>query len=86
MSNTSKPVTRISLFPVSAAIWQNENGGRRYYSVTFQRSYRDEGGSWQNCESFGLADLLLLAKVADQTHSEIYKLRGSDREEAQSDE
>jgi len=86
MSNTSKPAAKISLFPVTAAIWQNEKDGRSFYSVSFQRSYKDEKGNWQNSESFGVSDLLLLAKVADQAHSEIYKLRGTDRETQQSDE
>jgi hypothetical protein len=85
MSNT-KPVAKISLFPVAAAIWHNEKDGRSFYSVSFQRSYKDEKGKWQNSDSFGLTDLLLLAKVADQAHSEIYKLRGADREVQQSDE
>lgn len=86
MSNTSKPAAKISIFPISAAIWHKEKDGRSFYSVTFQRSYRDEKGNWQNSDSFGLGDLLLLAKVADQAHSEIYKLRGTDRETQQSDE
>ena len=86
MSNTSKPAAKISMFPISAAIWHKEKDGHSFYSVTFQRSYRDEKGNWQNSDSFGLADLLLLAKVADQAHSEIYKLRGTDRETQQSDE
>ena len=86
MSNTSKPAAKISLFPVTAAIWQNEKDGRSFYSVSFQRSYKDEKGNWQNSESFGVSDLLLLAKVADQAHSEIYKLRGTERETQQSDE
>jgi hypothetical protein len=86
MSNTSKPAAKISMFPISAAIWRTEKDGRSFYSVTFQRSYRDEKGAWQNSDSFGLGDLLLLAKVADQAHGEIYKLRGTDRETQQSDE
>jgi hypothetical protein len=74
------------MFPISAAIWLKEKDGRSFTSVRFQRSYRDEKGNWQNSDSFGLGDLLLLAKVADQAHSEIYKLRGTDRETQQSDE
>ena len=35
---------------------------------TFSRLYKD-GDNWQSTESFGRDDLLLLAKVADQTHS-----------------
>ncbi len=94
MSNNKKPVSKITLYPVSAAIWKNEtvkadkngNGERAYYSVTFERGYKDETGKWQSSDSFYLSDLLLLAKVADRAHSEIYKLRAIDRQAEQIDE
>lgn len=83
MSDSFRPAAKISLFPITAAIWHNEKDGRSFYSVNFQRSYKDEKGNWQNSESFGLSDLLLLAKLADLAHTEIYKLRGSDRQTQQ---
>ncbi|HEY1757668.1 MAG TPA: hypothetical protein VGG72_20010 [Bryobacteraceae bacterium] len=86
MSNTFRPAAKITMFPITAAIWHNEKDGRSFYSVSFQRSYKDEKGKWRNSESFGLGDLLLLAKVAEQAHSEIYKLRGTDREGQQSED
>lgn len=86
MSKTSKPVTKITMFPVTAAVWENRSDGKSYYSVTFQRSYRDDKGNWQNSDSFGAADLLLLAKVADQAHSEILKLREANRAPQQSED
>jgi hypothetical protein len=80
MSETNKPAARINLYPVSAAIWANHNekGEIVFYSVTFERSYSDEGGNWKRSDSFNAGDLLLLAKVADQAHSEIYKLRANE--------
>ena len=86
MSNTTKPAAKISMFPITAAIWQNQKDGRSFYSVNFQRSYKGEKGNWQHSDSFGLGDLLLLAKVADQAHTEILKLRGSEREVQSTDE
>ena len=82
MSDTKKPAARVTLYPVSAAIWRNENGkGEAFYSVTFERSYKDDAGNWQGSSSFNLSELLLLAKVADRAHSEIYKLRASERQQ-----
>ena len=73
--------------PISAAIWRNENAkGEAFYNVTFERSYKDDAGNWQSTASFSLNDLLLLAKVADRAHSEIYKLRASDRQPEKFDE
>ena len=86
MSSTSKPAAKITLFPVSAAIWHNEKDGNSFYSVSFQRSYKDDKGNWQNSDSFGPSDLLLLAKVADQAHTEIHRLRSANRDAQQSDE
>ena len=88
MSNSNKkPVSKVTLYPVSAAIWRNENAkGEAFYNVTFERSYKDDAGNWQSSGTFSTGDLLLLAKVADRAHSEIYKLRASDRTAQQSDE
>lgn len=86
MSNNSKPAAKITMFPITAAIWRNEKDGRPFYSVSFQRAYKDGEGNRQYTDSFGGGDLLLLAKVADLAHSEVEKLRGADRASQESDE
>lgn len=80
MSESKKPASKVSIYPVSAAIWRNVNAkGEAFYSATFERSYRDAGGKYKSTESFNASDLLLLAKVADLAHTEITKLRVSDK-------
>jgi hypothetical protein len=80
MSN-AKPASRVTLFPVSAAVWANETkDGKTYYAVTFERSYKNEKGEWASSSSFSEGDLLLLAKVADLAHSEVVKLRANDKQ------
>ena len=79
MSDTKKPAAKVTLYPVSAAIWRNQNPKGVFYSVTFERSFKDDAGKWQTSTTFNANDLLLLAKVADQAHSEIFKLRANDR-------
>ena len=87
MSNNKKPVAKVQLYPVSAAIWRNDGEkGEVFYNATFERSYKDEAGNWQSSASFNAGDLFLLAKVADRAHSEIYKLRANDRQAQQIDE
>lgn len=86
MSDTKKPAAKISIHPVSAAIWRNQNQKGVFYSVTFERSYKDDAGKWQTSSTFNANDLLLLAKVADQAHSEIVKLRVNDRQADTEDE
>lgn len=46
MSDNKQPVERINIYPVSAAIWKNESTKGVFYSVTFERSYRDEQDKW----------------------------------------
>jgi len=86
MSDHKKPAARIKLHPVSASIWRNQNPNGTFYAVTVERSYRDDAGKWQTSSTFNANELLLLAKVADQAHSEIFKLRASDRNAPEADE
>jgi len=66
---SSKPVHELRLGRLKAAIWENptENGVR--YNVTVARLYEDETGSWKSTDSFGVDQLLALAKLVDQTHT-----------------
>jgi len=64
----TKPVHQGRLGLVKAAIWKNETETGVRHNVTFCRLYKD-GDQWQCSDSFGRDDLLLVAKVADQTHS-----------------
>ena len=86
MSTNVKPAARINLFPITASIWRKESDGRPFYSVSFQRSFKTESGEWHYSQSFGFRDLLLLAKAADQAHSEILRLRSMEPDEEEPSE
>jgi hypothetical protein len=79
MNPIVKPVGKITAWPIEAAIWKNGE----FYNVTFQRSYKD-GTEYKSTNSFGRDDLLLLSKIADQSHSWIVKQEKADHQEAQS--
>ena len=68
MNNKTKPVHEVRIGHIKAAIWRNETESGVRYNATFSRLFRD-GEQWKSTESFGRDDLLLLGKVADQTHS-----------------
>ncbi len=73
MSSENKPVHRIRLSAVSAAIFKNESGeGDVYYTTRFDRSYKD-GEDWKHTQSFGHDDTLKLSKVADLVHTWIHQ-------------
>jgi hypothetical protein len=79
MADGKQPVSKISIYPVSAAIWKNEGSKGSFYSVTFERTYKD-GDQYKSSSSFTSDHLLTVAKIADIAHSEILRLRGADRE------
>lgn len=69
----NQPVTRIRIGSVSAAIWKNESATGGFYSVTLQRSYRDDTGDWKNADGLNHGDLLNAAKVLERAEDYISK-------------
>ena len=60
---SDQPAKRFRIGNVQATIWENGNGDRTFYNVTFVRSYKDDG-EWKESNSYGHAELLNLAKVS----------------------
>ena len=69
MKTTQRPVHEVRLGAIKAAVWRNETQFGARYSATFSRLYKGEGDKWESSDSFGRDDLLLLGKVANETHS-----------------
>ena len=85
--SNKKPAARVTLYPVTATIWRNENkDGETFYSTAFERRYKDREGNWKGATSFNSDELLLLAKVADLAHTEMLKLRTADYAAQQPDD
>ena len=68
-----KPVDEIRIGRVKATVWKNGTEDQPRYNVTFSRLYKD-GNQWKSTQSFGCNDLLVLAKVADLTHTRLFQL------------
>ena len=69
----TKPINEIRLGRVRAAIWENTGSNGTWHKVTFSRLFKDKDNKWQNTDSFGKDDLLLLAEVARQAAHILYK-------------
>jgi hypothetical protein len=54
---------------VRAAIWKKATANGALYNATFERLYLKEEGGWKSSSSFGVTELLELAKAADLAHS-----------------
>ena len=69
------PISKLRIGLINANIWQRTTGEDTFYSVSFERRYRDSEGNWKSTHSYDIDDLLILAKLADQAHTEITKRR-----------
>ena len=65
------PIAKLRIGLINASIWQRITDEHTFYSVTFERRYRDDQGNWHFTKSFNPEDLLILSKLADQVHTEI---------------
>jgi len=79
------PVETFRLGRIKAAVWENEADSKKFYNVTFARTYRDDAGNYHDADSFGRDDLPLLAKVADKAHSFIFERLAGQKANADSE-
>jgi hypothetical protein len=68
------PIAKLRIGLIYANIWQRITDEDAFYSVSFERRYRDSRGNWSSTHSFNADDLLALAKLADQAHTRILSL------------
>ena len=69
---TQRP-NQIRLGRIKATIWENDKeDGSRSPRVVFSRLYKN-GEGWKECNAFNRRDLLLLAKLIDTVHSNLYQ-------------
>jgi hypothetical protein len=72
---TTKPVDRLNMGLIKATIWERKTDEYTFYSVSFEKRYRDSEGNWHSTHTYDSNDLLLLAKLANNAHTEIANLR-----------
>lgn len=71
-SETAKPpVAKVRVGLITASIWERDTDVGTFYSVSFERRYRDAEGNWASSHSYDAQDLLALAKAADLAHTRI---------------
>lgn len=73
----TKPVHKIRVGFVIAAIWKNETKSGAHFKVKLSVIYHD-GTGFKSTESFGFDDLLLVSKAADLAHSWINERQQED--------
>ncbi|MEO6246503.1 MAG: hypothetical protein ABIQ12_13800 [Opitutaceae bacterium] len=79
----SRPVTTFRLGRIKAAVWENRVEEKKFYNVTFSRSYVDAEKRFHDASSFGRDDLPLVAKLADEAHTFIFRRLASQKTDEQ---
>lgn len=65
MSGDKKqPVLKLSAGPIKLAAWENDREGKKYFSVSIVRVYKDQNGEWKETSYFGDRDLLIVEALA----------------------
>lgn len=72
ISNANVPIKTFRLGRIKAAVWENEAEQKKFFNVTFARTYLDDAKQYRDTDSFGRDDLPLVAKLADQAHTFIF--------------
>ena len=65
-----EPIHKIQRGSIEAAVWENvtdKTGGKRkvWHSVAIYRSYRTDQGEYREANSYALADLVQVSRVAE---------------------
>jgi hypothetical protein len=72
-ANKAQPVQVFRLGRIKCAVWENEADSKKFYNVTFARTYVDDAKNYHDTDSFGRDDLPLVAKLADRAHTFIFE-------------
>lgn len=63
MANAPAKKYRIGF--VTATIWKNDGQERPFYTIDFQRTYRDSSGALKNTTTMNVDDLMNVAKLSE---------------------
>ncbi len=80
-SESKRPLKTIREDDCSASIWPRtvtkDGSDRTFYSVTFERRYKDKDGQFHYTKSFDAGSLSQLATIIQKTNDELQALHAS---------
>ena len=72
----NKPVLEVKLGSIKGTVWLNASKntlkGKTVPNISITKLYKQDG-SWKRTTNFSHKELVLVAKVADQIHTELYQ-------------
>lgn len=90
-----RPVFEARYGRLRVSVWRQESDKGPWFNVVLGRNYKDDAGNWQTANSYGVRDLLEVAKLCTEAHSWIHREMAKarqqngqedDREPSQDDE
>ncbi len=60
-----QPLHKIQRGSIEAAIWENQTGEKRWWSVAIYRRYKTDQGEYREANTYALADLVQVARIAE---------------------
>lgn len=60
-----EPIHRVNRGSIEAAVWENQHKGKTWHNVAICRRYKTDGGEYREANTYALADLVQVAKVAE---------------------
>jgi len=67
MAQKKEPIKKLRVRKATAAVWANQkDDGPVQLSATFNVQYK-AGNEWKDCTSYNLMELLMLARVVEQS-------------------
>jgi hypothetical protein len=71
------PFSTLQIGVLKAVIWKNVSDKGDWYSVDFSRGYKDSAGIWKSADTFGVSDLLAVAKLSEMAWELIIRETGA---------
>lgn len=73
------PIAKFREQGITVNVWERRTEKGTFHDVTYERSYKDAQGAWQNTMSVPRGQIQTLRKLLDMAHTEILTL-GDDEE------
>jgi hypothetical protein len=63
------PATKFKRGSIEAAVFENSKDGKTWHNVSISRRYKNSSGEYRTATTYAYADLVQVAKIAEQAEA-----------------
>ena len=63
------PAMKFKRGSIEAAVFENQKDGKVWHNVSISRRYRNSGGEYRSTSTYAYADLVQVARIAEQAEA-----------------